>query len=66
MGLFHTHNWKEIARTYSPSWDERGITTIKGYISPAERSGMTTILWKCKDKNCQKTRQDNMLGKLIK
>jgi hypothetical protein len=66
MGLFHTHKWKEIARTYAPSIWECGVTSMSGYTSQYGPHGVTTILWECKDKDCQELRKKVLLGKILK
>jgi len=66
MKLFCNHDWKEIARTYQKSIvetaRENGISSI--YQLGDIFSSSTTILWECK--KCQATKQEKMLGKLIK
>ena len=63
MGLFHIHEWEEIARTYAPSLIEQGVTSAQD-VSNEALQGVTTILWECTDKNCQELRKEKMLGKI--
>lgn len=65
MNLFHTHEWKEIARTYA---EPVGMSfEIRGYTDFTKLTmGCTTILWECKDRECRQLRKEEMLGKTVK
>lgn len=63
--MFHNHNYKEIARTYS------GVVNLKGESQgyTAEEiqrmiCGVTTILWECQNKSCQKLRKEELIGRV--
>lgn len=60
--IFHQHNWKEIARTYS-----QPVNNFSGHVSNSVLGramfGVTTILWECQE--CQEIRKEEMLGKQV-
>ena len=60
--MFHKHKWKKIVETYAPpvteAFEGRGFNVEKLTM------GQTTILWECQDKDCQKLRKEEMLGKI--
>lgn len=62
--MFHKHDWKEITRTYSGRVNVNGKS--QGYTAEEIQRiicGVTTILWECQDKSCQKLRKEELLGK---
>ncbi len=63
--MFHKHNWKIIAKTYSESFREMGGKSMRGY-DAVLMHGQTIILWECQDKDCQGLRKEKMLGKEVK
>lgn len=72
MKLFHTHNWKEIAKTYVAPHSYPNAEATGGAVDELAEQykiascGLTTILWECQDKTCKKLRKEEMLGKEVK
>ncbi len=67
----HKHSWKEIARTVVKPMRVRQGSVESCSEDFAIRmveenrrmaSGSTTLLWECQDPDCQKTKQETMLG----
>ena len=57
--MFHKHDWKIIAKTYTGNAQEVGLQS-----APYEERiifGVTTILWECQI--CHQIRKEEMLGK---
>ena len=62
--MFHKHDWKEIARTFAPPRDFFDGEGVPSDFAKLMAFGMTTILWECQDKDCQKLRKEEMLGEI--
>ncbi len=68
MSFFCGHKWEEIARTYAPpiegmklkSEGKRGFESLDRMLH-----GVTTIVFKCSDKECAKLKKIECLGKEI-
>ena len=57
--MFHKHDWKVVAKTYTGNAREIGLA--KAPFAERILFGVTTILWECGV--CHEIRREEMLGK---
>jgi hypothetical protein len=64
MSFFHRHDFELIAETYEPPVT-RSFECFSESLFDRALFGITTFVWKCRDKSCGKIETVSTLGKKV-